>query len=61
MPAHRQRSSVQEARVAGLAIMLSVAALILVLVYVIGGYTRGVVIQIVPVFASSGAPTASTH
>ena len=61
MPAHRQRSSVQEARVAGLAIMLSVAALILVLVYVVGGYARGVVIQVVPVYASSVAPGASTR
>ena len=57
MSAHRQRSSVQEARVAGLAIMLSVAALILVLVYVVGGYTRSVVIQIVPVYASGVAPS----
>ena len=61
MPAHRQRSSVHEARIAGLAIMLSVAALILVVVAVVGGYARGVVIQIVPVYASSGVPTASTH
>ena len=60
MPAHRQRSSVHEARVAGLAIMLSAAALILVLVYVVGGYARGVVIQIVPGYESIGVPTASS-
>ena len=54
--AHRQRSSVHEARIAGLAIMLSVAALILVVVSVVGGYTGRVVIQIVPVYASSVSP-----
>ena len=59
MSAHRQRSSAHEARVAGLAITLSVAALILVVVTVVGGYTRRVVIQIVPVYASSPAPGAS--
>ena len=57
MPAHRQRSGVHEARVAGLAIMLSVAALILIVVTVVGGYTRRVVTQIVPVYASSIAPS----
>jgi hypothetical protein len=56
VPAHRQRSGVHEARVAGLAITLSVAALILVLVYVIGDYAHRVVIEIVPV-----VPTASTR
>jgi hypothetical protein len=59
MPDHRQRSSVHEARVAGLAITLSVAALILIVVTVVGGYTQRVVIQIVPVYASSVAPDAS--
>ena len=59
MPDHRQRSNVHEARVAGLAITLSVAALILIVVTVVGGYTRRVVIQIVPVYASSVAPDAS--
>jgi hypothetical protein len=41
--------------------MLSVAALILVVVYVVGGYARGVVIHVVPVYASSGVPGASTR
>jgi hypothetical protein len=54
MPAHRQRSNVQEARIAGLAIMLSVAALILVVVYLVGGYAQRVVVEFVPV-----APAAS--
>ncbi|HEY8989770.1 MAG TPA: hypothetical protein VIM39_12170 [Candidatus Limnocylindrales bacterium] len=56
MPAHRQRSGVQEARVAGLAITLSVAALILIMVYVIGDYAHRVVVEIVSV-----VPTASTR
>ena len=54
MPTHRQRSSAHEARIAGLAITLSAAALILVLVYVVGGYARRVIVEIVPV-----APAAS--
>ena len=59
MPAHRQRSGVQEARIAGLAIMLSVAALILVVVYLVGGYAQRVVIEIVPVMpAAPAAPAA---
>ena len=37
--------------------MLSVAALILIVVSVVGGYTRRVVIQITPVYASSVAPS----
>jgi nicotinamide riboside transporter PnuC len=41
--------------------MLSVAALILVVVYVVGGYARSVVIHVVPVYVWSDAPTASTH
>jgi hypothetical protein len=60
VPAHRQRSNVQEARIAGLAIMLSLAAMIFVLVYVVGGMTRRVVIQIVPVYESIRAPSASS-
>jgi hypothetical protein len=56
VPAHRQRSGVQEARVAGLAITLSVAALILIMVYVIGDYAHRVVVEIVSV-----VPTASTR
>ena len=47
MPVHRDRSRVHEARVAGLAITLSVAALILVLVYVVGGFANHVVLVIV--------------
>jgi len=56
MPAHRQRSSAHEARIAGLAITLSAAALILVLVYVVGGYARRIVVEIVP-----AAPAASAR
>jgi len=55
VPAHRQRSNVQEARIAGLAIMLSVAVLILVVVYLVGGYAQRVIVEIVPV-----APAASS-
>ena len=47
MPVHHDRSRVQEARISGLAIMLSAAALILVVVYVIGGYANRVVIEVV--------------
>jgi hypothetical protein len=57
MPAHRQRASALEARIAGLAITLSVAALILCLVYVVGGYARHVVVEIVPI----SRPAASTR
>ena len=59
MPAHRQRSSAQEARIAGLAIMLSVAALILVVVYLVGGYSQRVVTEIVPV--APAAPAVSSN
>jgi hypothetical protein len=55
MPVHRDRSRVHEARIAGLAIMLSTAALILVLVYVIGGYAHRVVIEVVTVPGPSAA------
>ena len=47
MPVHHDRSRVHEARVSGLAIMLSAAALILVVVYVVGGFANTVVIEIV--------------
>jgi hypothetical protein len=47
MPVHRDRSRVHEARVAGFAIMLSAAALILVVAYVVGGFANRVVIQVV--------------
>jgi hypothetical protein len=53
VPAHRQRSSVHEGRVAGLAITLSVAALILVVVYIVGDYAHRVVIEIVSVVPTS--------
>jgi hypothetical protein len=54
MPVHRDRSRVHEARVAGLAIMLSAAALILVVAYIVGGFANRVVIQVVDV----GTPAA---
>jgi len=56
MPVHRDRSRVHEARFAGLAIMLSVAALILVVVYLVGGYANRVVIEVVD-FSSPAAVT----
>ena len=56
MSVHRDRSRVHEARLSGLAIMLSAAALILVIVYVVGGYATKVVVEIVDV-ASTAAPS----
>jgi hypothetical protein len=53
MPDHRDRSRVQEARVAGLAITLAAAALILVVVYVVGGFANRIVIEIVDVSTPS--------
>ena len=53
MPVHHDRSRVYEARISGLAIMLSVAALILVVVYLVGGYANRVVIEVVAIPASS--------
>ena len=55
MPVHHDRSRVHEAQISGLAIMLSGAALILVIVYVVGGYANKVVIEVVNV----AGPTAS--
>ena len=49
MPVHRDRSRVLEARISGLAITLSLAALILVVVYVVGGYANRVVIEVVAI------------
>ena len=49
MPVQNDRSRIHEARIAGLAITLSVAALILVVVYVVGGFANRVVIQIVAI------------
>jgi hypothetical protein len=57
MPSPRDRSRVHEARVAGLAITLSVAALALVLVYLVGGFANRVVVVLVD--APSAA--ASVH
>jgi len=47
MHSPRDRSRIHEARVAGLAITLSAAALVLVLVYVVGGFANRVVVQVV--------------
>ena len=62
MPIDHDRSRVQEARVAGLAITLSVVALILVVVYVVGGYANRVVIELVAPSAvpAAGATVASS-
>jgi hypothetical protein len=53
MPVHRDRSRVYEARISGLAITLSVAALALVVAYVIGGFANRVVIQVVAIPGST--------
>jgi hypothetical protein len=53
VPVHRDRSRVYEARISGLAITLSVAALALVVAYVVGGYANRVVIQVVAIPGSS--------
>jgi hypothetical protein len=47
VPVHRDRSRVHEARIAGLAISLSLAALIFVITYVVGGYANRVVVRVV--------------
>ena len=57
MPVHRDRSRIHEARVAGLAITLSLASLVLVLVYVIAGFANHVIVVVVD--APSAA--ASVH
>jgi hypothetical protein len=56
--AHRDRSRITEARVAGLAITLSVLALALIVVYLVGGYLDHVAVQIVNAAATAppGAP-----
>ena len=56
MPVHHDRSPVHEARISGLAIMLSAAALILVVVYVVGGFANRVVVEVVTIPGPS-APT----
>jgi hypothetical protein len=49
MPVHRDRSRVHEARISGLAISLSLAALVLAVVYSVGGYANRVVIEVVAI------------
>jgi hypothetical protein len=58
VPVHHDRSRVHEARISGLAITLSLAALILVVVYVVGGYANRIVVEVVaiPFPSASGAP-----
>jgi hypothetical protein len=57
VPVHLDRSRVHEARISGLAITLSAAALILVLVYVLGDFTHKVVIEVVPSVPAASAVT----
>jgi hypothetical protein len=45
MPVNDDRSRVHEARIAGLAIALATAALVLVVIYVVGGFVERVVIR----------------
>jgi hypothetical protein len=45
MPVHNDRSRVHEARIAGLAIALATASLILAVIYVVGGFVEHVVIR----------------
>ena len=53
MPIPRDRSRVHEARISGLAITMSVAALALVLVYIVGGFANRVVVEVVAIPGSS--------
>jgi hypothetical protein len=53
VPINRDRSRVYEARISGLAITLSVAALALVVAFVIGGFANRVVIQVVAIPGST--------
>jgi hypothetical protein len=53
MPIHHDRSRVHEARISGLAIMLSLVALILVVVYLVGGYANRIVVEVVSIPAAS--------
>jgi hypothetical protein len=53
MPVHHDRSRVHEARISGLAITLSLAALILVVVYLVGGYANRIVVEVVAIPAAS--------
>jgi hypothetical protein len=56
MPVHHDRSRVHEARISGLAITLSLVALILVLVYSIGGYANKIVVEVVTIPTASATP-----
>lgn len=56
MPVQHDRSRVHEARVSGLAITLSLAALILVVVYLVGGYANRVVVEIVAIPGAAASP-----
>jgi hypothetical protein len=58
VPVHPDRSRVHAARIAGLAITLSVAALILVVVYVVGGLAHRVVVEVVAIPAVASPPPA---
>ena len=53
MPVHHDRSRVHEARISGLAITLSLAALILVVVYLVGGYANRIVVEVVAIPGAS--------
>jgi len=53
MPVHRDRSRVHEARISGVAITLSLAALILVVVYLVGGYANRIVVEVVAIPGAS--------
>jgi hypothetical protein len=58
VPVHHDRSRVHEARISGLAITLSLAALILVVVYLVGGYASRIVVEVVAIpFPSSSGPS----
>ncbi len=57
MPVHHDRSRVHEARISGLAITLSLAALILVVIYLVGGYANRIVVEVVTIpFPSASGP-----
>ena len=53
MPVHHDRSRVHEARISGVAITLSLAALILVVVYLVGGYANRIVVEVVAIPGAS--------
>ena len=56
MPVHNDRSRVHEARISGLAITLSLVALILVVVYSVGGYATRIVVEVVTIPVPSASP-----